>query len=137
MKKTISIKTIRELDGKIRSLSFGDALYRVLERYSVNVESLAAKTYIDKRNIYRYLNNDVVPQKATLIQLLVGLEVSYIISMDLLRAAGFILNSSYQDIFYSVLLENPGSLSVIEANELILEMNKNEKRNIISEFKIN
>ena len=57
--------------------------------------------------------------------------------MDLLRAAGFILNSSYQDIFYSVLLENPGSLSVIEANELILEMNKNEKKNIISEFKIN
>ena len=137
MKIKDKIKNIRELEIKIRTVSFGDALYYVLEQYNIKVESLAAKASIDKRNIYRYLNNGVIPKKGALVQLLIALGLSYTISVELLRSAGYALNSSYPDVFYSIMLENPGTLTVAEANELIIEMNESIGRSEIPEFVIN
>lgn len=128
------IQDIRKLEESIRSSSFGDGLFNVVQSKNCSIDRLAEKASLDKRNIYRYMNEGIIPKKRHLVQLLVAMNLPYRISTALLYSAGYTLNSSDADVFYSLLLENPGLLTIDEANEMIFEINEKSCKTIIPEF---
>ena len=128
-----------DLARKIRTLPFGDALYFVFEVYNFKKEKIANVAFIDTRGLYRYFNGNNIPKKTTLVKLLISMALPYEISMALIYSAGYSLNASAADVFYRTLLENPGTVTIIEANEMIDELNATAKRksDFIPPFKLN
>lgn len=131
-----TIKKVKTLDQSTHQKSFGQSLYDVLQTFEIKVELIEKSSGIDRRNIYRYMNEGVIPSKRSLIQLLIGMKVPYQVSIMLLRSAGYTLNSSWADTVYAAILENPNSLDIFEANTMIDEINRCERNAQIPLFKI-
>lgn len=127
-----------DLARKIRKLPFDDALDLVFKSFHRKKEQVAKAAYFDTRNIYRYLNGESLPQKQTTVKMLIAMALPYEISMALLYSAGYSLNASAADVFYRTLLENPGAVTIIEANEMIDELNvtAKNKSDFIPPFKL-
>ena len=117
-----------DLAREIRKLPFGDALDLVFKSFHRKKEQVAKAAYFDTRNIYRYLNGESLPQKQTTVKVLIAMALPYEISMALIYSAGYSLSASAADVFYRTLLENPGAVTVLEANEMIDELNVTAKR---------
>lgn len=127
--------SVEDLAYQIRKKNLGDALYSVFQQFRLRVEAVARDSALDKRSIYRYISNQVAPPKKTLVQLLIGMKIPYQISWELLYAAGYVLNSSDEDVFYAAILEQH-TFDVYEVNEMIDEYNSDKKRAVIKKFKL-
>lgn len=132
------LKRISYLEGAIHSLSFSKSLELVFKEYKLNIETVSKAAFIDKRDLYRYLGENVIPRKSNLVKLLLAMKIPYRVSLSLLYAAGLTLNSSNQDVFFSVLLENPNCISILDANDMVAEYNASEmyERDYIKPFKL-
>ena len=57
------------------------------------------------------------------MQLCLGMQCHISTSQILLFKAGYVLGSSYEDVVYSLILENVKALDIYTANELIVSVN--------------
>ena len=122
--------------ASICNLRWEKALETTFNRFGLKKEQVANAAFMNVRNIYRYLNG-IIPQKKSLVQLLIAMELPLEVSLALIHAAGYSLSASSADVFYRTLLENPKAVNVLEANEMIEEYNRQVGKNAIPLFKLN
>ena len=132
MKRFLSknISKRKELLNKLLSQSFSTALQTVLEEYDLNKEIIEDEFNISFRTIERYYYGETLPEKITLIQILIEIGCYFEVSQFILTKAGYILTS--EETPYIIFLEQEGKLSIRDCNEILKAYNKslgpNEKK---------
>lgn len=119
--------------ASICNLRWEKALETTFDVFGFKKEQVANAAYMNVRNIYRYLSG-IIPQKKSLVQLLIAMELPLDVSLALIHAAGYSLSASSADVFYRTLLENPKAVDVLEANEMIEEYNLTAGKEVIPLF---
>ena len=117
-----------------KEVSFGKALRSTFKKHNLKVEHVANAAFIDKSIIYKYFRDETKPQRSTLIKLMLAADMPYDESMDLMKLLGYTLSSSNTDVFYEVLLEHSKAITVLDANEMIDLLNKEEGRIVVNPF---
>ncbi len=117
------IRKLHDLNLRIMSMPFSDALVEVMDVYNIKVEQLEKHSLLSKKTISRYRCGYTKYTKVSVVQLCLGVRCHISTSQILLFKAGYILGSSYEDVVYSLILENAKALDIYTANELIASVN--------------
>lgn len=118
-----SIKKLHDLNLRIMGMSFSEAIVEVMRVNNIKVEQLEKQSLISSKTIVRYRNGHTKYTKITVVQLCFGLQCHISTSQILLFKAGYVLGNSYEDVVYSLILENAKALDIYTANELIASVN--------------
>lgn len=118
-----SIKKLHDLNLRIMGMPFSEAFVKVMSTYMITVEKLEKQSLISSKTIVRYRNGHTKYTKTTVVQLCFGLQCHISTSQILLFKAGYVLGNSYEDVVYSLILENAKALDIYTANDLIIDVN--------------
>lgn len=122
-KDTKGIGKLHDLNLRIMSMPFSEALVEVMDAYNIKVEQLEKRSLLNKKTISRYRCGYTKYTKVSVVQLCLGMQCHISTSQILLFKAGYVLGSSYEDVVYSLILENVKALDIYTANELIVSVN--------------
>lgn len=102
------------------SQTFSQAAYGHIQRKGYNKIIFADKTLLSEKTFDRIKNNQLNnPTLETVMAICIGLELSPPYSEELLKAAGFTLNNSPQQLAYKKLLHSYRGHSLYECNEVL------------------
>lgn len=122
-KDTKGIGKLHDLNLRILSMPFSEALVEVMDANNIKVEQLEKRSLLNKKTISRYRCGYTKHTKVSVVQLCLGMQCHISTSQILLFKAGYVLGSSYEDVVYSLILENVNALDIYTANELIASVN--------------
>lgn len=103
---------------KERPMNFSEAAKLILDKKKITREKLALELGVDRRAVYKYLNQES-PSVAHVVGFCVALKVPYYISMDLLDLAGIRLRATQLEFTYRQFLMNAESLSVSRCEDTL------------------
>lgn len=103
---------------KNRPMNFSEAAKLILEKKKITREKLALELGVDRRAVYKYLNQET-PSAAHVVGFCVAVKVPYYVSMDLLELAGIRLRATQLDFTYRQFLMNAESLSVSRCEDAL------------------
>jgi len=110
----------------IRSLpaTFSDTLIAHMDRLKITVEKLEEKSLVNARTIQRMRNDErYQPKLATIVAVCIGLQLSPILSADMIRKSGNTFRATEEHIIYQMLLNAYYQNSIYECNEILLANN--------------
>lgn len=102
---------IRAINQKIYNIlqslpnSFSETLRMHMNLRNVSISLLEADGDLSKNTIGNLRNNDdLTPDKLTVLKLCLGLHLEYEFSMDLFHKAGYLLNKTREDLAFDFIL---------------------------------
>lgn len=101
---------------------FSEAITEIMKKKGITRENLALDVGVDRRAIYRYLNEEE-PSAAHVVGLCVALKLPYYVSMDLLDLAGIRLRATELHFVYRQFLLNAENLSVSRCEDTLAKRN--------------
>lgn len=107
---------------KSRPADFSEAITEIMKKKGITRENLALDVGVDRRAIYRYLNEEE-PSAAHVVGLCVALKLPYYVSMDLLDLAGIRLRATELHFVYRQFLLNAENLSVSRCEDTLAKRN--------------
>ena len=91
-----------------------------MDRLKMTVEELEEKSLINTKTIQRIRNDErYQPKLATVVALCIGMQLSPILSNDMITKAGTLFRISEEDIIYQMLLHSYYRNSIYECNEIL------------------
>lgn len=128
--RALEIKKIKEEAKRtaniMRSLpaTFSDTLIAHMDRLNITVENLEEKSLVNARTIQRMRNDErYQPKLATIVAVCIGLQLSPILSADMIRKSGNTFRATEEHIIYQMLLNSHYQNSIYECNEILLANN--------------
>ncbi len=103
--------------------SFPETLVSHMSRKGISSEQLAENTLLSSSSISR-CRRGCYPSLsiATVVSLCIGLHLHPVLSMDMIRKAGFCFNNSYEHTVYQMLLLSMTNSSIYECNDYLIHM---------------
>jgi DNA-binding XRE family transcriptional regulator len=91
-----------------------------MDRLNLTVEALEEKSLINTKTIQRIRNDErYQPKLATAVALCIGMQLSPILSRDMISKAGISFRISEEHIIYQMLLNSYYQNSIYECNEIL------------------
>ena len=103
---------------KSRPADLSKAVAEIMKKKGVTQENLALEVGVDRREIYRYLNEEE-PSAAHVVGICVALKLPYYVSMDILKLAGIQLRATELHFIYRQFLLNAENLSVSRCEDTL------------------
>lgn len=106
----------------MRSLpaAFSDTLIAHMDRLKITVEKLEEKSLVNARTIQRMRNDErYQPKLGTIVAVCIGLQLSPILSADMIRKSGNTFRATEEHIIYQMLLNSYYQNSIYECNEIL------------------
>lgn len=103
---------------KNRPADFSEAVAEIMKKKGITRENLALEIGVDRRAIYRYLNEEE-PSAAHVVGICVALKLPYYVSMDILDLAGIRLRATELHFIYRQFLLNAENLSVSRCEDTL------------------
>ena len=115
-------KTLANIQNSLPA-SFPETLVSHMTRKGITSEQLAENTLLSSNSISR-CRRGCYPSLsiATVVSLCIGLHLHPVLSMDMIRKAGFCFNNSYEHTVYQMLLLSMTNSSIYECNEFLVHM---------------
>lgn len=103
--------------------SFSRTLSAHMTRKGVTRERLAEACLLSRNSIFRF-KKDEYPRISlpNVICLCIGLKLHPLLSMDMVRKAGYIFNGSFEHTAYQILLMTMTNSSLYECNDFLCQM---------------
>lgn len=99
--------------------SFGATLEAHMQRRGMTQEQLAEGSLITDRRIRTYCLNDQMIPLPRVVALCIGLKLHPILSLDLVRKAGYLFNQTPEHVAYQMILVAMTHNSIYECNEYL------------------
>lgn len=106
----------------MRSLpaAFSDTLIAHMDRLKITVEKLEEKSLVNARTIQRMRNDErYQPKLGTIVAVCIGLQLSPVLSADMIRKSGNTFRATEEHIIYQMLLNSYYQNSIYECNEIL------------------
>lgn len=115
-------KTLTNILSSLPS-SFSETLVSHMKRKGITNEQLAENCLLSSNSISR-CRRDCFPSlsMAIVVSLCIGLHLHPVLSLDLIRKAGFTFTSSYEHMVYQMLLYSMTNSSIYECNDYLRKM---------------
>ena len=103
--------------------SFSETLSAHMDRKGVSCERLAVACLLSRNSIFRF-KKDAYPRISlpNVICLCIGLKLHPLLSMDMVRKAGYTFNGSSEHTAYQMLLMTMTNSSLCECNDFLCQM---------------
>ena len=100
--------------------TFSDTLIAHMDRLEITVEKLEEKSLVNARTIQRMRNDErYQPKLGTIVAVCIGLQLSPVLSADMIRKSGNIFRATEEHIIYQMLLNSHYQNSIYECNEIL------------------
>ena len=100
--------------------TFSDTLVAHMDRLEITVENLEEKSLVNARTIQRMRNDErYQPKLGTIVAVCIGLQLSPVLSADMIRKSGNIFRATEEHIIYQMLLNSHYQNSIYECNEIL------------------
>ena len=114
-------KTTQDVSHVLNGLpgSFGATLEAHIQRRGMTQEQLAEGSLITDRRIRTYCMNDQMVPLQRVVALCIGLKLHPILSLDLVKKAGYLFNQTPEHVAYQMILVAMTHNSIYECNEYL------------------
>lgn len=114
-------KTTQNVSHVLNGLpgSFGATLEAHMQRRGMTQEQLAEGSLITDRRIRTYCMNDQMVPLQRVVALCIGLKLHPILSLDLVKKAGYLFNQTPEHVAYQMILLSMTHNSIYECNEYL------------------
>lgn len=100
--------------------TFSDTLVAHMDRLEITVENLEEKSLVNARTIQRMRNDErYQPKLGTIVAVCIGLQLSPVLSADMIRKSGNTFRATEEHIIYQMLLNSHYQNSIYECNEIL------------------